>query len=70
MKIAVLVHEHRFGTDPIIFAVPDYYGCGNLPKITNELLAKAGVDFPELERDDETAEWCGIFDVTTLPVID
>jgi hypothetical protein len=62
-RIAILHYSHRHGDD----VIPVVMGRFKFPKITNELLHKLGVDDPELERDDESAEWMGPFVVKELP---
>ena len=48
-----IIFSHRHGTD----ILPCKVNKENLPEITNELLQSLGVDEPELEREDEYAEW-------------
>ena len=56
--LAVIVYNHRFGTDVLPAKVDIEMDPQDLPEITNELLTeKFHVDGPELERDDEYAEW-------------
>lgn len=65
MRIVALRYTHRHGTDILLAQYKDY-----LPPITNELLRWLGVDDPELERDDEDAEWIGSYEVNELPQLD
>jgi hypothetical protein len=64
MKVIAIKYHHRHGTD-VILARPD--GITKLPDFTNALLKRLGVDAPELEREDEWAEWVGPFEVWKLP---
>lgn len=63
-RIAIVHYSHRHGDD----VIPVVVGArSKFPRITNKLLHKLGVDEPELERDDESAEWVGPFAVKELP---
>ena len=48
-----IIFSHCHGTD----ILPCKVNKENLPEITNELLQSLGVSDPELEREDEFAEW-------------
>jgi hypothetical protein len=63
-SIAVLHYSHRHGDDVLPVLVGPR---SKFPKITNKLLSKLGVDEPELERDDEYAEWLGPYAIKELP---
>lgn len=65
MKIAILVYTHRHGTDVHPFILK-----GNLPKLTNKSMTALGFSDPELDREDEYAEWTEIFDTDKLEVIE
>jgi len=56
--LAIIIYQHRHGTDILPAKVDRDFDPEKLPEITNELLKeKFFVDNPELEREDEWAEW-------------
>lgn len=64
-EIAVIAYWHRHGLD----VIPVVLQKKGLPKINNKFLEKIGVDEPELEREDENAEWFGVFKTNDLKSI-
>ena len=67
MKIALLEHRHRHGTDTRAFIVPAQVTLDRLPALTNETMERLGFLDVELEREDEEAEWTSLDEVVTLP---
>jgi hypothetical protein len=63
-RIAIIHYSHKHGEDliPVILKK-------GLPKITNRLLSKVGVWEPELEREDEFAEWFGPYKLEDIPTL-
>ena len=57
MLISHIVYHHRFGTDVLIVRLSDRATESDLPPIDNPLLRRLGIFQPELEREDESAEW-------------
>src|SRR5579871_40551 len=63
-KIPILHYSHKHGDDliPVILKK-------GLPKINNRLLSKLGVWEPELEREDEFAEWYDPVEIEEIPTL-
>jgi hypothetical protein len=66
MDYGCIVYSHRHGTDVIPFRVEQG---ASIPVITNDLLRQCGVDNPELEREDEYAEWNWFYPQDSWPVV-
>ena len=64
-KIAIVHYSHKHGEDLIPVLLKK-----GLPKITNRLLARLGVWEPELEREDEYAEWIGPYKIDEIPTLE
>lgn len=66
--IARLEHHHRHGVDVYLMRT-DKGSRRGLPEITNEFMKQIGCLDPELEREDEWAEWLPVLELAHLQVI-
>ena len=75
MQIAVALFKRTLSSGekqiwPVLFRT-EAFGIGNLPPLTNKLLASAGVPYPEIEGENapDSAEWIRCSPLEALTII-